>query len=585
MQKKTSKSASISTISNNHSGSYAKEIEEALSPVGFANSDILIVDDDDDICNLLELILSHDGYRTQRCNSGADAIALAKKQSASLILLDILMPDMDGFETCERLKADPRTRDIPIIFLTGLTSTEEETRGFEVGGLDYIIKPINPNIVLARIKTHLELKHYRDNLEQLVEKRTNSLNQTLEQLTQSQRVKDDFLSLINHELRTPLNGIKGSLALLKDVEISNESKDLIDIANHSLINLTELVENILVLSESIAETLVVVEQSFNIQESLSETLKQARKLAKLKGLQFDCKIDDNIPSCIQSDPILINLLLNHLIGNAIRYTPLGSISVHINANPQQDQSIGTGNKAVNLVLKVMDTGTGISKEKLSTIGEQFSQADRTDNRQFDGLGIGLSVCQSILTVMNGFMSLESQVKKGSSFTAEIPIALTQVDNKVNNKTATISDSAQAVIGANNLSQEQEQEQEQKTILIVEDNSINLLVAKQIVKKCGHQVLTANDGRDAIALLEKSEVDLILMDCQMPQMDGYETTEYIRSREDCEKHLPIIAVTANATAANRKHCMSAGMNDYIQKPISMDSVRFKLGKWLADDGKL
>jgi CheY-like chemotaxis protein len=522
--------------------------------------DVLIVDDTESNVRLMEYILGDAGYSTATAKSGEQAIELAQILRPKLILLDVMMPGLSGFETCTRLKKNSLTRDIPVIFVTARASGEDEANGFELGAVDYILKPVSEAAVLARVKTHMTLREHQHNLETLVEQRTSALNQTLKELAKSNQIKDEFLAIISHEMRTPLNGIKGSIDLMLCNEINKEQLELIQTCNHSSNELSYIVENVLILTEAIAGTLTLAKKPFRLRHALQSLCQSLESAIKLKKLDFHIHIDDAVPDIVVGDPVQINRILGHLLNNAIKFTLEGHIEFLVGC--KTTQATGQQKETYELLFEVSDTGIGIETEQHQMIFELFQQAEMSFSRRFGGLGIGLPISQFLSHSMGGKLTFESQAKQGSVFKLCLPISSEQPPAETQKKPT------------------RKRDNQHYNILIVEDNSINLSIEKAIVSKLGYQVYTATNGKEALEVLLTQHIDAILMDCQMPIMDGFETTRCIRKANNHpSQNVPIIAVTANATSTDRERCFSAGMDDHLAKPINMNSIKTVLTKWL------
>ena len=520
--------------------------------------DILVIDDAPDMVFLLERSLSEAGYKVRSASTGNQGLIMAQELRPQLIILDVLMPGLNGFDTCRRLKSMPDTEFIPVIFVTSedLTSAEEE--GFNVGGVDYITKPINIPLLLARLKIHMQLRLYQDSLEEVVKQRTKALRNSLHKLSRSNQIKDDFLTIINHELRTPLNGAQGALYLLQhDKQMPPEQNELISTASDSLEDLCDLVENILILTEAIAGTLKLEKKPFSLSKVLQNVFHRGHQKAGNKSLDFYQNIETGLADSFIGDPAQLTRVISHLIDNAVKFTHHGNVSFSVQLMKAPDI-----NDMMNLTICVKDTGIGIEKGKLQQIFQLFRQLESDSTRRFSGLGIGLTFCQSLLILMNGSIRISSEEDHGTTATMEIPLQVGQP------------------VDVPKLSAHGPTDLSQKTILIVEDNPVNLMVEKKFAEKYGLKVMTACNGEEAIVQLESSKIDIILMDCQMPIMDGFEATRVIRNSKSSIKKLPIIAVTANSTTLDRELCMESGMNDYIPKPIDLDELTLKLDHWLS-----
>jgi CheY-like chemotaxis protein len=382
----------------------------------------------------------------------------------------------------------------------------------------------------------------------------------LKELAKSNQIKDEFLAIISHEMRTPLNGIKGSIDLMLCNEVNQEQLELIQTCNHSSNELSYIVENVLILTEAIAGTLTLAKKPYRLRHALQSLCQSLESAIELKKLDFHIHIDDTVPDIVVGDPVQINRILGHLLNNAIKFTLEGHIEFRVFCNTTQASDEQKGKS--ELLFEVSDTGIGIETEQHQMIFELFQQAEMSFSRRFGGLGIGLPISQFLSHTMGGKLTFESQTQQGSVFKLRLPIHSEQA--------LTVTQKKPPIQGDNH----------HYNILIVEDNSINLSIEKAIVSKLGYQVHTATNGKEALDLLLTQHIDAILMDCQMPIMDGFETTRCIRKANNHPSHnIPIIAVTANATSTDRERCFSAGMDDHLAKPVNMNSIKTVLTKWL------
>lgn len=519
--------------------------------------DILVVDDAPEMVMLLELALSDAGFKVATAESGNQAITLAQQLQPQLILLDVLMPGLSGFDTCRCLKNDILTENIPVVFVTSEVVGSSEEEGFKAGGVDYITKPINVPLLVARVKIHMQLKLYQDSLESVVKQRTKALRKSLEKLSRSSQIKGEFLTIINHELRTPLNGAQGALYLLQNTDLPiNEQKELLATADRSLADLCGLVENILILTEAIAGTLKLESQSFSLSKLLQSLSNQGGECAKEKSLTFTANFNTEKYDYFLGDAVQLSRVLWHLVDNAIKFSHHGTISAQASLSEHPHHP-----ELLNLSFTVIDQGIGIDPEKLQLIFQLFQQGETDTTRRFGGLGVGLPFCQSLLILMNGELNITSKEDHGTTVTINIPLRKCE-------QSARLAPHSTQKSSTNN------------TILIVEDNLVNQLVERKFAERYGLNVITAANGEAAIVALESNHVDIILMDCQMPIMDGFEATKIIRQSREEIKSIPIIAVTANSTTLDRTKCKEAGMDDYTPKPINFDELKLKLDYWLS-----
>jgi CheY-like chemotaxis protein len=518
--------------------------------------DILIIDDNPDNVVLLEMILGDYGLRLATGSSCADALHLTREHLPGLVLLDVMMSDGDGFSVCRQLKADRVTADTPVIFITALDSSEHEAEGFAAGGVDYILKPFTEATVVARVKTHLELRRHRDHLEQQVELRTRNLNDALRELARASRAKDEFLAMVSHELRTPLNGLTGSISLLTDTHLNSEQRELLASSTQSVSNLNQIVENVLLVTEANAGGLKLIERPFSLRSTLRFMLNEVEREIFMKGLLLDFDIDATVQDIFVGDPIHLMRAVGHILSNAVKFTPNGAVSLRVSAAASQ-----IDDKRQRVVFKVSDTGVGIALDLQSKLFSLFTIGDPALNRRHGGLGVGLALTSALLKLMDGDIQFDSQPSGGSIFTIAVPLQMAPAGTQLP------SDAALSKMPVD------------RTVLIVEDNSINLLIQRTMVEKLGLHVITATNGREALDTLAQQHADLILMDCQMPVMDGLEATRQIRSSPDSLRDIPIIAVTANATSLDRDRCFDVGMSDYLPKPVNPRHLEAKIAKWL------
>lgn len=369
------------------------------------------------------------------------------------------------------------------------------------------------------------------------------------------KAKSEFLAVMTHELRTPMNGVLGMLQLLQGTQLSKEQNEYVDVAINSGDHLLGLINDILDFSKIEQGRIDLDEQYFDLIESLKSLCDSFTPIAQKKGLQFNAHFMTHTNLWVKTDQTRLKQVLLNLMGNAVKFTDTGSINLSL-----QDMSI-EGDE-VDLAIVVQDTGKGINQEHLSRIFDAFQQEDASISRQYGGTGLGLAISKQLVEKMGGELDVQSEKDRGSTFICRFrwPVNIASEHAETNQESA-------------------KQESFNGRVLLVEDNDVNQKVAMKMLNNLGVNVDLAEDGEVAVQRCQENTYDLVLMDLQMPNMDGYEATKIIRSEPGSNRHVPIIALTANAFYDVKTQCMQAGMSDFLAKPYKKATLMQVLSRWL------
>jgi len=644
---------------------------------------VLVVDDQPASHRILYQALSP-SHQVLTATSGAQALQICRTLQPDLVLLDVVMPGIDGHEVCRQLKADPLTRDIPVIFVTSQDDACQETLGLELGAVDFITKPIVAAVVRARVSTHLGLarskallaatlqaadegmlavgqggailqmnpafvrmwnlpaelldradpagifafmrdqllapgaespqwattpdhgsphqgfealalhgdRHFErrarpfqinagfrghvfsfhdvtecvrsrrelmlvnETLESRVEARTRDLALAVTQADAASRAKSDFLANMSHEIRTPINGVLGIAHLALQAKPDARQRDYLTKIRFAGQNLLVIVNDILDISKVEAGKLDLEETDFTLSAVLDCVLAQTTAAAAAKGLKLVLQIDPTLSRTLRGDPLRIGQVLLNYVGNAIKFSKAGEVRVSA-------RGLDADGNNCQLRFEVQDHGIGITPAQIATLFQPFHQADSSTTREFGGTGLGLAICKQLAALMGGDVGVASMPGEGSTFWFTARLQWGSSDQ-----------AAKPLVGH----AERPNTLAGARILLVEDNPLNQEVASGILQAAGAVVTHANNGREAVDLLCRQSFDCVLMDLQMPVMDGLQATRLIRA-DPRVAATPVLAMTAFVSAAHRARCTEAGMDDFMSKPVDPQALVATVARWL------
>ncbi len=518
---------------------------------------VLLVDDRPENLIALERVLQSLGQNLVKVRSGAAALKYLLHHDVAVILLDVQMPEIDGFETAKLIRQRDRTRHTPIIFLTAFANSEDlRSQGYTLGAVDYLYKPIEPAILTSKVSVFIDL--FKKNLEvqhqaaQLITKNAEVIRAqaACQQAEDANRLKDEFLAIVSHELRTPLNSILGWSQLLLDRQFDPDmTRRALETIGRNAQAQAQLIEDILDVSRLMRGKVQLSIHPIDLASFLDATVETVRPQAEAKVIHLTVQLDPTIGK-LEADPVRLRQIVWNLLTNAVKFTPEGG-QVGLQVSPASDGWIK---------LQISDTGIGIEPTFLPHIFDHFRQADSSSTRAHGGLGLGLAIVRQLVELHNGKIEVySSDDDQGTTFTVHLPISNWHSESIA----APLPNTATTIIVQELPSLEHLQ------VLIVEDHDDNREFVQKVLEEAGATVIAVCCTQDAIDVLERAQPDVIVSDIAMPGEDGYQLIRHVRASR--QKEIPAIALTAYARPEDQRQSLNAGFQMHLSKPINAQEL--------------
>ncbi|MBI4971686.1 MAG: response regulator [Candidatus Omnitrophica bacterium] len=527
---------------------------------------LLIADDETGMRDLLSFELSTQGYQVSTAKNGFEALECVKKEKFHLMITDVKMPKMDGITLLESVKKiDPY---LEVVVLTAFGDVETAVKAMKIGAYDFLLKPFNLDEVFVLVERALEknlLRVENEELSREIIRRKEveaQLEKARDEALSASKAKSEFLAMMSHEIRTPMNAILGMIELLADTHITSEQKEYVQILRRAGENLIHLINDILDLSKVESGALELDETDFDLVDLVERTGEFLAVRAHQKGIELTCNIAPEISGVFVGDSTRLRQILTNLIGNAIKFTEKGEVVVEVKSLEHPPENL---DKKREFIFSVRDTGIGIPPEKMDAVFDPFTQADCSTTRRYGGSGLGLSISKRLVELMGGRIWLESKIGEGTKVSFTIECSIGQKSKAVNPSALPVN-----LTGVR--------------VLVVDDNVTNRFVLREMLTNWGVEVTEAEGGNQCIEELKTSisagkPFQLLLLDCRMPEMDGFDVVEYIKN-DPVLKSVIILMLTSDCRSGDFARSHRLGIARYLIKPIKRADLRNAVMEVLA-----
>ncbi len=520
---------------------------------------ILIVDDRKENIDALSLLIDADDVELHCTENPEEALSMILDHEFGLALLDVQMPVMTGFELARLIRGIDRGSRLPIIFVTAANQDSQMIgEGYSSGAVDLLFKPLDPNVVRSKVRVFVEL----DQATRQLRTQVREMAQLKEEAEAADLAKTRFLANMSHEVRTPLSAVLGFADILSQPDLSTREHDdyLASISRNGKL-LLRIIDDVLDLSAIEARGYNVEKTEVDLGLMLADLEATLKIRAETHNVQLRVNRLSGASDRYITDALRLKQILLNVIGNAIKFTENGQVTVTVEAKESRRITDGVV-QGHDLVFTIRDTGVGLSEKETQQLFEPFSQADASTRRRFGGTGLGLVISRKLARSLGGDVRL-IETRKGQGSTFEVVVRVQAAPKKTDMKAPIAIDSAGILKG--------------KKILVVDDVADNRTLVERYLTPSGVIVSKASSGAEALSQIEADEADLILMDIQMPEMDGYEATTKLRAMGFKK---PIVALTAHAMRDELDRCLKAGCDMTLTKPITKAALVEQLAKILA-----